>query len=213
MTTNQDLHELTAAYALDALDADERSAYEAHLAECDRCRTELRDLGETVGALALTAEGPAPPAALRDRILVAAREEGPANVVAIGSAPRRRWYAVSAVAAAAAAALAIGLWAGLSGGGGGSPNDKLAASVSVDNGVAELTVSGLPDAPNGKAYEIWVIEGKTAPKPAGLFTDTGESVALTRPAPAGSTVAVTLEQAGGSETPTAPIRVSTTVPA
>jgi anti-sigma-K factor RskA len=211
MTTNEDLHELTAAYALDALDADERSAYEAHLAECDRCRADLRDLGETVGALALAAEGSAPPDALRDRILVAARDEGPSNVVSIGSGRRRRWYAVTAAAAVAAVGLAIGLTLALSGG--GSSTDKLAASVSVDNGVAELTVSGLPDAPAGKAYEIWVIEGKTAPKPAGLFTDTGEPVALTRPAPAGATVAVTLEQAAGSETPTPPIRVSTTVPA
>jgi anti-sigma-K factor RskA len=210
MTTNEDLHELTAAYALDALDADERSAYEAHLAECERCRADLRDLGETVGALALAAEGPAPPEALRERVLVAARKEGPSNVVAIRS-HRRRWYATGAVAAVAAVGLAIGLWAGLSGD--GSPSSKLAASVAIDNGVAELTVSGLPNAPAGKAYEIWVIEGKTAPRPAGLFTDTGEPVTLTRPAPAGSTVAVTLEQASGSQTPTPPIRVSTTVPA
>jgi anti-sigma factor RsiW len=211
MTTNEDLHELTAAYALDALDADERSAYEAHLADCERCRADLDDLGGTVGALAIAAEGPAPPDALRDRILVAAREEGPSNVVSIGSGRRRRWYAVAAVAAAAAVGLAIGLSVALSGG--GSSSDKLAASVSVAGGVAELTVSGLPDAPAGKAYEIWVIEGKAAPKPAGLFTQTGNPVTLTRPAPSGSTVAVTLEQASGSDTPTPPIRVSTTVSA
>jgi anti-sigma factor RsiW len=209
MTTNEDLHELTAAYALDALDADERGVYEEHLATCDRCRAELRELGETAGVLALAAEGPAPSDGLRDRVIAAARKEGPSNVVAIRPR-RRRWYAAGAVAAVAAVGLAIGLWAGLSGG--GSPSNKLAASVSVDNGVAELTVSGLPDAPAGKAYEIWVIEGKT-PKPAGLFTDTGEPVTLTRPAPAGSTVAVTLEQAAGADTPTPPIRVSTTVPA
>ena len=35
------IHELTAGYALDALDADERWAYETHLAECKRCREEL----------------------------------------------------------------------------------------------------------------------------------------------------------------------------
>ena len=105
MTTNEDLHELTAAYALDALDADERSDYEAHLAECDRCRADLHDLGETVGALALGAVGPAPPDALRERILVAAREEGSSNVVSIGSGRRRRWYAVGAAAAVAAVGL------------------------------------------------------------------------------------------------------------
>ena len=86
--TNEELHDLTPAYALDALDPDERRAYEEHLAGCERCRGDLAELGETVGALGLAAEGPAPPEALRDRILVAAREEGPSNVVALR--PRRR---------------------------------------------------------------------------------------------------------------------------
>jgi anti-sigma factor RsiW len=35
-----DLHDLTAAYALDALDPDEAREYEAHLARCERCRAE-----------------------------------------------------------------------------------------------------------------------------------------------------------------------------
>ena len=85
--------------------------------------------------------------------------------------------------------------------------------MSVDQGVAQLTVTGLPAAPEGKTYEIWVIEGKT-PRPAGLFSGGGKQVVmLTRPAPDGSTVAVTLEPEGGSDTPTLPIRVSTTVSA
>ena len=40
--TNQDLHDLAAPYALDALDDDDRRAFEAHLRECEQCRTELR---------------------------------------------------------------------------------------------------------------------------------------------------------------------------
>src|SRR5437762_8553694 len=40
------LHELTAPYALDALDADERRAYEAHPARCDRCRDDLAELSD-----------------------------------------------------------------------------------------------------------------------------------------------------------------------
>ena len=206
MTTNEDLHELTAAYALDALDDDERSAYEQHLAGCERCRADLRELGETAGALALSAEGPAPPDELRNRILVAAREEGPANVVSIRSS-RRRWYAVAAVAAAVAAGLAIGLSAALSGG----PAHRLA--VSVDGGVARATVSGFDAAPTGKTYELWVIEGTTA-RPAGLFAGGDKQVVtLTRPAPDGSTVAVTLERAGGTTAPTSPILEQTTVTA
>jgi anti-sigma factor RsiW len=198
MTTNEDLHELTAAYALDALDADERSVYERHLAGCGRCRADLSELSETAGALALATEGPAPPDELRSRILAAAREEGPANVVSI-RATRRRWYAVAAVAAAAAVGLAIGLSVALSG---GSSNPKLALAAPTTKGVTGVTASGFDAAPAGKTYELWVIEGGK-PYPAGFFPG-GETqvIKLTRPAPVGSTVAATLEPEGGSDAPT-----------
>jgi anti-sigma factor RsiW len=208
MTTNQDLHEQVAAYALDALDEDERCAYEEHLAECERCRTELAGLADTAGTLGLAADTGDPPASLRGRILDAARAEGPSNVVAIGSARRKRFALMGGVAAAvAAAALAVGLYAALSGG----PSKELA--VSVEGGVAHATVSGFDAAPAGKTYELWVIEG-TTPRPAGLFAGGDEQVVtLTRPAPGGSTVAVTLERSGGATTPTLPILKQTTVSA
>ena len=91
MTTNQDLHEQVAAYALDALDGDERRAFEAHLAGCERCRADLAGLTETAGTLGLAADAAEPPNGLRDRLLAAAREEGPSNVVAIASHRRRRF--------------------------------------------------------------------------------------------------------------------------
>jgi anti-sigma factor RsiW len=209
MTTNQDLHEQVAAYALDALDDDERRAYEAHLAGCEQCRAELAGLTDTAGALGLAADAVDPPQGLRGRILDAARDEGPSNVVSIGSARRRRFAIAGGVAAAVAAAgLAIGLYAALSGGG---PSEHL--SVSVDGAVARATVSGFDAAPAGKTYELWVIEGKT-PRPAGLFAG-GEKrvITLSRPAPGGSTVAITLERAGGAATPTLPILRQTTVSA
>ena len=40
------LHDLTAAYALDALDPEDAREYEAHLARCERCRGELASLSE-----------------------------------------------------------------------------------------------------------------------------------------------------------------------
>ena len=194
--TNQDLHDLAAPYALDVLDDDDRRAFEAHLRECEQCRTELRALAETVGVLAYANEGPAPPESLRDRILVAAREEGPSNVVSIRRR-RTRLYAGVALAAAAVAALAIGLTAGLTGG----PSTRL----TVSEGVA--TITGLGAAPEGKVWELWVIEDGVA-RPAGLFPGGDKTVVrMTRPAPPGSTVAVTLERAGGVTVPTPPIRL------
>src|SRR5919204_4643290 len=94
----QALHDLTAAYALDALDPDERREYEAPLARCKRCRTELASLSEAATALAYGVDAPAPPPQLRERILEHARAER-ANVVPL----RPRW----AVPAAAAAAVAV----------------------------------------------------------------------------------------------------------
>jgi anti-sigma-K factor RskA len=203
--TNDDLHELTAAYALDALDTDDRRAFEEHLTECDDCRSEVAALSETVGTLAYASEGPVPPAELRDRIVSAARSERP-KVVALR--PRRtRLYAGTALAAAAAVGLAIGLWAALSGGPAGS---KLALTVQP-SGTAQLAVSGFDPAPAGKVYEVWVIEaGK--PLPAAVFTDGGKTVLvrLTRAVPKGATVAITLERAPLARKPTPPILAQTT---
>jgi len=57
-----DIHDLTAAYALDALDADETREYEAHLAQCVRCRADLSTLSESATALAWAVDAPPPPA-------------------------------------------------------------------------------------------------------------------------------------------------------
>ena len=106
------IHELTAGYALDALDPDERSAYEAHLTHCEQCQQELASFWTTTEALAVAASGPEPSPALRERILADIRAEPLQNVVPFE--PRRRRVApvLGAVAAVAAVvALGIGLWA------------------------------------------------------------------------------------------------------
>ncbi len=106
------IHELTPGYALDALDPEERSAYEAHLAGCERCQRELASFWETTEALAIAASGPAPSLALRERILAQARAE-PQVVVPLERPGARRTAPVLAAVAAVAAvvALAVGLWA------------------------------------------------------------------------------------------------------
>ena len=53
MTT--DLHLLTGAYAVDALDADERAAFEAHLTSCEACAEEVVGLRATGAVLGLAA--------------------------------------------------------------------------------------------------------------------------------------------------------------
>jgi len=214
------LHELTAAYALDALDPEERQAYEDHLASCSRCQGEVAELSSAAAALAYAAEPVSPPPALRGRILEAARAERP-NVVPL----RPRWANPTAALAAVAACAAIGLgiW-------NVSLHDELnnahsqalervpvsgasGSLVVTSGGTGALLLSDLVEAPIGKTYEAWIVRGNTA-KPAGVFAG-GHGmiyVKLTRPVPRGSVVAVTVEPAGGSAQPTTkPSVVSATV--
>ncbi|GGP32111.1 hypothetical protein GCM10018980_67630 [Streptomyces capoamus] len=87
-----DPHSLAAPYALDALEAGERRRFEKHLAGCDRCAAEVRDLAEDAVRLAWSAATPAP-AALRDRVLSAVRstpqEPAPARTRTAAQAPGR----------------------------------------------------------------------------------------------------------------------------
>ena len=69
--------EHTTAYALGALHDEDRASFEAHLATCDVCAAEVRELLEVAGWLAAGVPQIAPPPALRDRILSEARSVRP----------------------------------------------------------------------------------------------------------------------------------------
>jgi anti-sigma-K factor RskA len=195
-----DLHDLTAAYALDALAPDEAEAYERHLAQCEKCRQELVELSEGAAALGFEAVAPAPPPRLRAAILEQAAAER-TNVVPL---MRRRWVSRGlAVAAAAAACVAVGLGVSLS-----QSSHKVVLTVVVDRfGNGTVDVSGLSSAPHGKTYEVWVIPAHRAPRPAGLFSGGAPTnLPLQTTVPRGAVVAVTRERAGGVNKPTmAPI--------
>jgi anti-sigma-K factor RskA len=207
------LHELTAGYALDALEPADARAYEQHLAHCPRCQAELAAVSAAAGALAFGVAPAEPPAALRERILAAARAER-TNVVPF----RKRYrfegrHSVRALAVAATAtAVGLGIWNVVL-------HERLDRSHEalrsvVLHGAAGSVVLGaggqgtmvmvdLAAAPAGKTYEAWVIvDGKA--QPAGTFAAGGKTVVvhLRRPVPSGAIVAVTIERAGGSERPT-----------
>lgn len=63
-----DIHALSGAYAVDALDDDERSEFEQHLAVCPACQAEVASLCEAATLLAETTQV-APSAGLRERVL------------------------------------------------------------------------------------------------------------------------------------------------
>jgi anti-sigma-K factor RskA len=63
-----DIHALSGAYAVDALDDIERDQFEQHLTECPECRAEVSSFRETTALLAETEAVPAP-TSLRNRVL------------------------------------------------------------------------------------------------------------------------------------------------
>ena len=223
------IHELTAAYALDALDVDDRASYEAHLSGCDRCRDELAAFWETTEALAVATAGPAPREELRARILEAARAERQ-TVVPFEPRNRRLVPALGAVAAiAAAAAIGIGLYAvnvsndlddaqsalvDHRAGAGGACRSGLArrragrgrrhGSWSAANGDAVLVLDTVEPAPSGKTYEAWIIEGDARPpgRACSPAADGQDVVLIDGTVAPGAVVAVTVESAGGVDAPT-----------
>lgn len=214
------IHDLTAAYALDALDERDEAEYEAHLGRCADCQRELASFQTTAASLAYAVDGPPPAPALRERILAQARSER-SNVVDLR--PRRRWLVpatASAAAAAAVLAVVLATWAAsLS----SSLDDERAARQGQDRVLAlladpsaeafpvngaqgtlvvasgregALVLRDLAAAPEGRVYAAWVSRDGKEMLPAGTFSAGGGAtvVSLSRPIPSGGLVAVTVEE-------------------
>jgi hypothetical protein len=195
------VHLQAAGFALDALDREESRAFEQHLALCPGCEDALEPLQRAAAALAFAGDLPAPRPELRRRVLAIEQ----ATVFPF----RRRAlpYLVATAVAAACAVLALGLYTG--GGGGSAPGSARAyplrgaegSLLVASSGEAVLIVRGLPPAPGGKAYDVWVVHRGQASR-AGVLR--GSMVELTRAVPPGGQVAVTVEPGQGSRAPTGP---------
>ena len=219
--------ELIAGQALYALSPDDEERVALHVAECDRCRRQLREAEALATSLAYAVPAAAPPPDLRDRVLAAVEpvvEAAQAQRTSVPARPQPArqsrswswWPRVSAVAVPALAAAVVGLviWnvslhSDLSGlhsklYHGQAGNLRGVGNVIVThNGNATLYASIAP-APPGKTYEAWVIRGKVA-LPAGIFRGGGTvNLQLTQSARPGDVIAVTVEPAGGTKAPTSP---------
>lgn len=106
-----EIHALSGAYAVDALDPAEKAQFEEHLAACAACQAEVASLQEATALLAETSEA-APPPALRDRVLAEIRTvrplppgsspapaTPPVDTTVTPLRPRRRWTMLAAAAA------------------------------------------------------------------------------------------------------------------
>lgn len=214
------------AYALGALDEDERAAVAAHLETCDQC---VRDLAQFQDALyeaaAVGAVRGQPPGDLRARIV--RRHRAAPEPENDWGARVRSWLTRPvplAVPLALALLLIVSLVAvgtarregdayarALAGVADGrvvtlapqknAPADARGALVLPRSG-NPYVVLALSSPPTGKTWEAWVIKGQT-PVAAGLSGSGGVfTIVLSSPVGAGDLVAVTLEPAAGSSAPT-----------
>lgn len=195
---DQQVHELAAAYAVDAVDDLERARFEAHLPGCFRCTDLVAELREAAADLSSGLEV-APPAHLRQRVLAAVQADTPgATEPRPAAAPgdrrpttrgraRPRRSAPRWIAAAAAAALLAGTWGVVQLRDGDPAQQILAAedarefSASTDVGTVDVVLSitrdaavlRLPDEvgppPEGRAYQAWFVSADGSARSAGLI--------------------------------------------
>jgi len=226
-----DIHALSGAYAVDALDEDERAEFEQHLAGCPSCQAEVDDLREAAATLAdVTAVEP--PADLRGRLLADIQTVRPRPPVVERDAHRpsrvrRRWVAPVAAAAAVVVLAGVGgvVWhpwtqsstspqvsavarvehapdaQRFSGHGPDGATVTVYRSTSLDKAV--IVAHDLGDAPDGKVYQLWLQDPAGTMHPAGfLSAGASSSATLSGAAATAKGAGVTIEPAGGSPAPT-----------
>lgn len=219
---NADIHGLTGAYALGALDDVERARFEKHLAGCADCRAEVESFDLTVEHLA-EVSAIEPPARLEQAILSALDQVRPLPPVtpAQKTRPRRLLRAPFLLAAAvvvlvigAVAAIVLQPWAEQEAPDRmtvseqvvqapdaerievpmpGEASATLVMSKSMDRAV--IVTEAMPDAPSGHTYEVWLQqeEGMVA---AGPMTG-GSGTVLLRGSPStASGMGISVERAG-----------------
>ena len=212
--------ELKDAYALGALPEDEQREMEEYLADNPGPRTEVEELTSISKLLAFSPAEYEPPPTLRRNIMnVVESETGRQEQGADGRFTVQRLRSSLslqrfALGAAAVTLVALLSWNVLL----QTQDDDLQtyqlqnadASVGVEAQVVEvnkdqyvLTAENMPQVPEDKTMQIWVIEnGK--PKPAGTFRpeDGVATAPVTAPVQGAAVVAVTVEPDGGSKQPT-----------
>lgn len=219
-----DIHRLSGAYALNAVDEFERAQFERHLAECEDCRIEVASLRETAALLAESA-AVTPPPSLRDSVLAGISHVRPLPPIVEPSPRRAAWFPFL-VAASILAVLGVGIsvWQPWS-----APDEpelsatelvlaapdarsvrvdlgeagRATVTRSVELGQAVITTEDMVSAPDGKVYELWLQSSEGEMLPAGLMPDETDQTMLLEGDAADATAAgITIEPDGGSPAPT-----------
>lgn len=98
MTTEHSFDDVVAAYALGALDREDRLAFEAHLATCSRCQGELVEYRRVVGAIGAGSDGTQVPESLKAKTLARATGRQASATSLPQTTSRRGWTWLQAAA-------------------------------------------------------------------------------------------------------------------
>jgi anti-sigma-K factor RskA len=228
VTGARDPHALTAAYALGTLAPDEVQPAREHIASCAECTDELPSLLATAATLG-GATAADPPPQLRTRLLervAADARTTTAPVASLPTAPTSRrgsaWLAVAAavvlVIVAGAAGYVLGHRTATSSAAGSlaavaaQPDVRIVDaavpgssgwvvwSAHGDEGV--YLVAGLPAAPAGHVYQMWLRQPGGALRGAGFVPPGTGTATLQGSVASADGFGVTVEPTGGSQQPT-----------
>ena len=224
--------DLKDAFVLGALPESERREFEEYLIEHPERQAEIDDLSTVAGLLALSPDEQEPPPELRRSIMDLVEAEAGRPRVESWSwlARMQEFLGVRGLALGAAAMLVIGLFSwnmilqseirDMQGQiqsrqsaqdsqtvaleGSGAARGAQAELVVLEGDQAVLVAEDMPPPPEGKTFQIWVIESDV-PKPSGLFEPADKdrvAAVVEKPLEGADAVAVTVEPEGGSAKPT-----------
>lgn len=217
------VEEALGAYVLGACPPPEAEPIAAHLEQCGACARTAARLRDGADALLATLPAVTPAPVVKRRVMERVRADASLFDAARTAAPAARsWRPARSLALACALFIAlVTAVAGLGLPAGGDDGPKVlvasidaemapgaAASLEVRDGGLRLEARGLPAPGRGRAYQVWVRQGRGAPRPAGAVMrpagDDRREAALPPGKRQPDQVLVTSEPLGGSEIPTRP---------
>jgi anti-sigma-K factor RskA len=215
-------------YVLGALPELESELLERHMAGCESCRSDVEELRPVTAAMARSVPQVEPPPSLKASLMEIVNSEAAARA-GQSAAPRRErrsfgsWFSglqPRMAAGMAVAVLVLGVAVGVG-------VDKLAtgesaqtttvaakidrklmpngdASLAVKGKSAKLELTGAPQPPAGRVYQLWYQHGKMIERGGTFRPDADGSYEADVSVSGADAVMVTVERAGGAPAPTGP---------